>query len=83
MRIRMWARKRGRKSEGCGCGRLDGRCFLWRGVGLRGRVKGFVWMMICWRDLGVGALWTIWRGWLAGEGWSEFRAFACGSRGRR
>ena len=59
-----------------------------RGVVLRGRVKGFGWMMICRRDLvevglGVGAWWTIWRGWLGGEGWFGFRGFACGSRGRR
>lgn len=84
----MWARKRGHKSEGCGCGQLGGLCFVRRGVGLRGRVKGFGWMMICWRDLGgvgleFGAWWTIWREWLGGEGWFGFRAFACGSRGRR
>lgn len=64
MRMRMWARKRGRKSEGCGCGRLDGRCFVQIGVGLRWPAKDSVWMMICRRDLGgdglgVGALWTI------------------------
>lgn len=88
MRMKIWARKRVRKSEGCGCGRLVGWCFVRRGVDLRERAKVFVWTMICRRDLGgvglgVGALWTIWREWLADEGWFGFRAFACGSRGRR